>query len=72
MSCSIRREGSWLGRKTTTETKKWWVSNRLFTVQANTQNGLIIWTAPIVHKFIGQSLSNLLRWIPNTTHEEIP
>lgn len=42
--------------------KKWWLSCQMFTVQVNTQDGVITWAAPIARKFIGQPLSNLERW----------
>jgi hypothetical protein len=42
---------------------KHWVSCRLFTVQADTdENGLIRYAAPIVRRFIGQPIEALLRW----------
>jgi hypothetical protein len=40
-----------------------WVSCAAFTVQVNTTpEGIIVWAAPIVRKFTGQPLDNLLRW----------
>jgi hypothetical protein len=40
-----------------------WVSCSKFTVQVNTDaNDKIIWAAPIVRKFVGQPLANLLSW----------
>jgi hypothetical protein len=52
--------------------KKYWVSCARFTVQVNTNHlGIIIWAAPIVRKFVGQPLTNLLRWQQGTIHEEL-
>lgn len=53
-SCRYRGPGAW--------PVKHWVSCRMFTVQVNTIEDRITWAAPIVRKFIGQPLSNLLRW----------
>lgn len=42
---------------------KYWVSCSRFSVQVNTdERGTIIWAAPIVRRFIGQPLGNLVRW----------
>jgi len=42
---------------------KYWLSCHRFTVQVNTDMaGIIVWTAPITRKFIGQPLTNLLGW----------
>ena len=41
----------------------WWVSCEKFTVVVYTDDELVItWAAPVVHKFVGQPLINLLRW----------
>jgi hypothetical protein len=43
--------------------RHWWVSCRDFTVQVNTdENLVIIEAAPIVRKFVGQSLNALVKW----------
>lgn len=43
--------------------KKYWLSCSRFTVQVNVdERNIIIWTAPITRKFVGQPLTNLLRW----------
>lgn len=42
--------------------KVWWISCLKFTVAVETSNGIITKAAPIVHKFNGQPLENLLRW----------
>jgi hypothetical protein len=43
---------------------KYWLACERFVVQVNTDDaGNIVWTAPIVRKFVGQPLTNLLRWI---------
>lgn len=41
---------------------KHWVSCRLFTVRVITTRGIVTSAAPIVAKFKGQPLDNLLRW----------
>lgn len=43
-------------------TQSWWISCPLFTVQVTTVDGIIRDAAPIVRKFIGQPLANLVRW----------
>ena len=52
---------------------KFWVSCRLFTVQVNVDpaTGKIVWTAPIVRKFVGQPFENLKRWQPKTKVVEL-
>lgn len=42
--------------------EKWWISCLKFTVQVNVKDGVIVNAAPVVTKFKGQPLSNLLRW----------
>jgi hypothetical protein len=43
---------------------KWWISCYRFTVQVSTDSdGRILFAAPIVGRFIGQSLGRLLDWI---------
>jgi len=42
--------------------RKHWISCVRFTVQVNTEDGVIVLAAPIVRKFIGQRLENLLGW----------
>ena len=44
------------------EQRDWWVSCPQFTVWARTSNGIILDSAPIVRRFIGQPLTNLIRW----------
>lgn len=44
------------------EPRDWWVSCPQFTVWVQTSNGIILDSAPIVHRFIGQPLRNLIRW----------
>jgi hypothetical protein len=40
-----------------------WVSCRAFTVRVHTTpEGMIVWAAPVVRKFTGQPISNLLAW----------
>jgi hypothetical protein len=40
-----------------------WVSCERFTVRVDTdESGRIAWAAPVVRKFTGQPLANLLRW----------
>jgi hypothetical protein len=42
---------------------KWWLSSPRMTVGVKVSNGLIVEAAPIVRVFIGQSFTNLLRWM---------
>lgn len=42
--------------------KKWWVSCPVWTVQVNTADGIILSTAPVTRRFVGQPLANLVRW----------
>lgn len=60
---------------------KYWLSCSRFTIQVNTDdNGIIVWTAPIARKFVGQPLQNLVRWskadqvllLPLSSEEEHP
>jgi hypothetical protein len=44
-------------------TKIWWLSTESMTVQVITENGVIVDAAPIVQKFKGQPLSNLIGWM---------
>jgi hypothetical protein len=52
-----------------------WVSCTAFTVRVETDaGGRITWAAPIVRKFVGQPLANLLRWAGSRgglRHEEL-
>jgi len=44
--------------------KKLWVSCSKFTIQVNIDDaGVIIWTAPIARKFIGQHIGALHTWM---------
>lgn len=47
--------------------RKYWVSCPRFTIQVNTVNSRIVRAAPIVRKFIGQPLDNLIRWAGRST-----
>ena len=40
-----------------------WLSNPKMTIKVEVQNGTIVAGAPIIRKFIGQSIENLLRWM---------
>jgi hypothetical protein len=42
--------------------KRFWISCRIFTVKVNVEDGVIVQAAPIVRKFVGQPLANLLKW----------
>lgn len=43
--------------------RKYYLSSPRFTVQVNTDmDGIIIWTAPVARKFIGQHIDKLSRW----------
>lgn len=51
----------------------YWVSCRDFTVRVDVDDaGVIRQAAPIVRKFIGQPLSNLLTWKRNTEWVRLP
>ncbi len=39
-----------------------WISCNKFTVQVNTIDGMIVNAAPLVNKFRGQPVANLLKW----------
>jgi hypothetical protein len=40
-----------------------WISCRAFTVRVHTTpEGEIVWAAPVVKKFVGQPVANLLGW----------
>lgn len=41
------------------------------TVQVNVRDGVIVWGAPVIYKFMGQPFSNLLRWMEPDVIEEI-
>lgn len=42
---------------------KHWISCVRFTVQVNTdERGTIVWAAPVVRRFVGQPVANLLAW----------
>ncbi|MGE5726932.1 MAG: hypothetical protein ACM34G_17260 [Acidobacteriota bacterium] len=54
---------------------KYWVSCERYTCQVNVdQDSVIRWTAPFLHKFIGQRLVNLLHWSKTGAYqiEELP
>lgn len=40
-----------------------WLSTSRMTVLAVVQEGLVIETAPITHKFVGQPIGNLVGWM---------
>lgn len=40
----------------------WYVSCRRFTVCVYTRDGVIVAAAPVVRKFVGQPLGNLVSW----------
>ena len=42
---------------------KHWMSCYKFTIKVSTVNGIIVETAPIARKFIGQPFANLERWM---------
>lgn len=45
-------------------TYEWWLSSKRMTIGVVTdQQGVIVETAPIARKFVGQRLSNLVRWM---------
>lgn len=43
--------------------EEWWFSSDKMTVSVSVENGIIVATAPITRKFIGQPLDNLVRWM---------
>lgn len=44
-------------------TLSWYLSSPRMTVQVDTRDGLIVWTAPVVGKFLAQPLYNLTNWM---------
>ena len=42
---------------------KYYLSCTKFTVQVNVEEGIIVWTAPITWKFVGQKFENLIKWL---------
>lgn len=52
-------------------TRSWYLSGPRMTVQVDTRDGIIIWGAPVVTKFMGQPLTNLTRWMRADVVEEI-
>lgn len=43
--------------------RKYYLSSPMFTVQVNTNlDDVIVWTAPVAQKFIGQEIARLKRW----------
>lgn len=40
----------------------WWVSCRQWTCGVEVRDGMIVRTAPILRRFIGQPFANLRRW----------
>ena len=43
--------------------RKWWLSCQEFTVLVEAdRSDCILWAAPLVRRFVGQSLENLLAW----------
>jgi len=45
------------------EEKWWWLSCKKMTFGVQTKDGIIVYGAPIVKKFRGQPLDNLIRWM---------
>lgn len=45
------------------EVIKYWLSCSRFTVQVDARDGRIVTAAPIVRKFKGQPVANLVRWM---------
>lgn len=44
-------------------TRHHWISTRYFTVLVKVDaNAKIVWTAPLVRRFLGQPIGNLLNW----------
>jgi hypothetical protein len=41
---------------------RWWVSCPKWTVRVETEAGRIVFAAPIVRRFVGQGLEDLLAW----------
>lgn len=47
-----------------TEVTKYWFTCTKFTVRVDVNaKGMIVWTAPITRRFIGQPLANLEKWV---------
>jgi hypothetical protein len=42
--------------------REYWISNKIMTFWCKTKDGIIVDSAPIVKKFIGQPLSNFIKW----------
>lgn len=57
-------------------TTRHWISTEMFTVQVNTDSThRIVWAAPIVRKFIGSPIGDLLNWsirFGGLRHEILP
>lgn len=52
--------------------EKYYLSSPRFTVQVNTNaDAIIIWTAPVAQKFVGQPIGNLIRWSRADVVEDI-
>lgn len=43
--------------------KTYYCSSRKMTIKVKVRRGIIIRTAPITHKFVGQSFDNLRKWL---------
>lgn len=41
----------------------YWLSNKRMTVLAKTENGIIVFAAPIIRVFVGQPIVNLVLWM---------
>lgn len=44
-------------------TEWWWLSSEAMTVGVTTESRVIVRASPIVRRFIGQPLENLVRWM---------
>ena len=51
--------------------RKYYLSSPRFTVQVNVKDGIIVWGAPVITKFLGQPFGNLVRWSKADVVEEI-
>lgn len=52
--------------------KRYYLSSPRFTVQVNVDaDGIIRWTANVTQKFVGQPMSNLVRWSKADVVEEL-
>lgn len=50
----------------------WWLSNKQLTIKVEIDDNSNIKTAaPVVYKFIGQPLSNLIRWMNSMGKTEV-